>query len=107
MIHWTPKYRRVLDLLKKLNLDHLSLDRKLQSLSGGELIRVKLAESLSRNIENALLVFIYPTLGLSINEISSVWDIFKDLSLKDNILLIVDRNPYLEKMADNCITIPS
>src|SRR5690606_5860531 len=38
----TPKFRRVWDYLKILNLDYLSLDRTLNSLSGGEKQRIYL-----------------------------------------------------------------
>ena len=71
-IELTPKFRRVWDYLKILNLDYLSLDRPLNSLSGGEKQRIYLLSKLLKNIQNSLLIFENISFGLSEKELKKL-----------------------------------
>lgn len=89
-IDLTPKFRRVWDYLKILNLDYLSLDRALNSLSGGEKQRIFLLSKLLKNISNSLLVFENISFGLSEKELKALGLFLNDLLQMKNTIVIID-----------------
>lgn len=89
-IDLTPKFKRVWDYLKILNLDYLSLDRSLNSLSGGEKQRIYLLSKLLKQIENSLLIFENISFGLSEKELQMLGTFLKDLIQLKNTIIIID-----------------
>lgn len=89
-IELTPKFRRVWEYLKILNLDYLSLDRALNSLSGGEKQRIFLLSKLLKNIQNSLLVFENISFGLSEKELKALGLFLNDLVQLKNTIVIID-----------------
>ena len=89
-IELTPKFRRVWEYLKILNLDYLSLDRALNSLSGGEKQRIFLLSKLLKNIQNSLLVFENISFGLSEKELKLLGTFLEDLVQLKNTIVIID-----------------
>lgn len=92
----TPKVRRVLEFLRMLNLDYLTLDRNLPSLSGGERLRVKFLNTLQKNIENSLLIFTSLSYGLSDVELVKIRELLIGLAGKGNTILLVDNHPIFK-----------
>ena len=92
----TPKMIRVLEYLKVLNLDYLSLDRTLPSLSGGERLRIKLVKSLEKELKNSLLIFDNLSSGLSSIELESIQRLLLNLKEKGNTILILDRHEFFD-----------
>ncbi len=86
----TPKFRRVWEYLKILNLDYLSLDRALNSLSGGEKQRIFLLSKLLKNIQNSLLLFENISFGLSDRELKLLGSFLEDLVQLRNTIVIID-----------------
>ncbi len=86
----TPKFRRVWEYLKILNLDYLSLDRALNSLSGGEKQRIFLLSKLLKNIQNSLLLFENISFGLSERELKLLGGFLEDLVQLRNTIIIID-----------------
>jgi excinuclease ABC subunit A len=89
-IDLTPKFKRVWEYLKILNLDYLSLDRSLNSLSGGEKQRIYLLSKLLKQIENSMLIFENISFGLSEKELQMLGTFLKDLIQMNNTVIIID-----------------
>lgn len=98
-INLTPKFRRVWDYLKILNLDYLSLDRSLNSLSGGEKQRIYLLSKLLKQIQNSLLIFENISFGLSERELKLLGTFLKDLVQLQNTVLIIDSSSCFRHLA--------
>jgi excinuclease ABC subunit A len=99
-IELTPKFRRIWDYLKILNLDYLSLDRGLNSLSGGEKQRVYLLSKLMKSIQNSLLIFENLSFGLSERELKMLGTFLHDLIQLNNTVVIIDSSQYFKYLAN-------
>lgn len=99
-IELTPKFRRVWEYLKILNLDYLSLDRALNSLSGGEKQRIFLLSKLLKNIQNSLLVFENISFGLSERELQALGTFLGDLIQLKNTIVIIDSSNCFRYLAN-------
>ncbi|HXH31667.1 MAG TPA: hypothetical protein VNJ01_12710 [Bacteriovoracaceae bacterium] len=95
----TPKFKRVWEYLKILNLDYLSLDRALNSLSGGEKQRIFLLSKLLRNIQNSLLVFENISFGLSEKELKLLGSLLEDLVQLKNTIIVIDSSNCFKHLA--------
>lgn len=98
-IDLTPKFRRVWEYLKILNLDYLSLDRALNSLSGGEKQRIFLLSKLLKNIQNSLLVFENISFGLSEKELNHLGTFLEDLIHLKNTIVVIDASNCFKYLA--------
>ena len=98
-IELTPKFKRVWEYLKILNLDYLSLDRALNSLSGGEKQRIYLLSKLLKNIQNSLLIFENLSFGLSEKELKMVGSFLQDLVQINNTVVIIDASDCFKHLA--------
>ena len=98
-IDLTPKFRRIWDYLKILNLDYLSLDRSLNTLSGGEKQRVYLLSKLIKTIQNSMLIFENLSFGLSEREIKMLGVFLQDLLQLHNSIVIIDSSHYFKHLA--------
>jgi excinuclease ABC subunit A len=98
-IDLTPKFKRTWEYLKILNLDYLSLDRPLNTLSGGEKQRLYLLSKLLKSIEDTLVIFENLSFGLSDREIYQLGKFLGDLSLRGNTLIVIDSEPLFGKLA--------
>lgn len=98
-IQLTPKFRRVWEYLKILNLDYLSLDRSLNSLSGGEKQRIFLLSKLLKNIQNSLLVFENISFGLSEKELKQLGLFLTDLIQLKNTIVVIDSSSCFKHLA--------
>lgn len=99
-IELTPKFRRVWDYLKILNLDYLSLDRTLNSLSGGEKQRIFLLSKLLSNIQNSLLIFENISFGLSERELKQLGMFLSDLVHLKNTIVVIDSSSSFKNLAN-------
>jgi excinuclease ABC subunit A len=98
-IELTPKYRRIWEYLKILNLDYLSLDRTLNSLSGGEKQRIYLLSKLMKTIQNSLLIFENLSFGLSEKELKMLGTFLQELLQLKNTILIIDSSSSFKYLA--------
>jgi excinuclease ABC subunit A len=95
----TPKFSRILSYFDILNLGHLSLDREVQSLSGGETARLKLLLALQGDIENKFIILENVSLGLSSRELIKISTLLNDLLSKNNTVLLIDQNELFRNFA--------
>ncbi len=92
-----------LDLLLRVGLDYLSLDRLSSSLSGGESQRIQLATSLGSTLVGALYVLDEPSIGLHPRDSRRLVDILQGLKTIGNTVVVVEHDPEIMSFADHVI----
>ena len=81
-----------LQFLLNVGLDYLSLDRKANTLSGGESQRIRLASQLGSRLVGALYVLDEPTIGLHQRDNERLIKTLLDLRDLGNTILIVEHD---------------
>ncbi len=95
--------RHRLDLLLRVGLDYLTLDRLSSSLSGGESQRIQLATSLGSTLVGALYVLDEPSIGLHPRDSRRLIDILESLKSLGNTVLVVEHDREIMRAADHII----
>ncbi len=95
--------RHRLDLLDRVGLEYLTLDRLSSSLSGGESQRIQLATSLGSSLVGALYVLDEPSIGLHPRDSRRLVDILQSLKSLGNTVVVVEHDPEIMKSADHII----
>ena len=78
----------------------MTLGQTLDTLSGGEIQRVKLSKYLTKPVENQIFVFDEPTTGLHEDDIPILLDCFNNLIAENNTLIIIEHNLTMMTEAD-------
>ncbi len=95
------KIHHKLEVLKETNLDYLKIGQRLNTLSGGELQRLKLAvEFMKSSHGKSLYLLDEPTTGLHFEDIKHLIMLFDKLAQNGHTLIITEHNPTLIKNAD-------
>ncbi len=97
------KHRKILDILfalKKATLDYLTLDRTTDTLSGGELQRLKFAVELIGEYKNLLYILDEPSTGLHPYNNKQMIELIKELRDKENTIIISEHNIDYIKNSD-------
>lgn len=84
---------------KKLNISYLNFSRAINTLSGGELQRLRMVQLVLGRLKNLLIVLDEPTSSLDPKEADSIITIISELKA-NNTILVVDHNDKLRKIAD-------
>jgi excinuclease ABC subunit A len=92
-----------LDLLIRVGLEYIALDRLSSSLSGGESQRIQLATSLGSTLVGALYVLDEPSIGLHPRDSIRLIEILKSLKSLGNTVLVVEHDPAMMRSADHII----
>ncbi len=92
-----------IELLRELGIPYLTLSRPLQTLSTGELRRVRLARILSSSLVNILYVFDEPTAGLHPANVEPLLPILEKLRNRGNTVILVEHNELCLLAADQII----
>jgi len=95
--------RHRLDLLLRVGLDYLALDRLSASLSGGESQRIQLATSLGSTLVGALYVLDEPSIGLHPRDGRRLIEILGSLKSLGNTVLVVEHDREIMSAADHII----
>jgi excinuclease ABC subunit A len=98
-----PKITRALSPLVEVGLGYMRLGQPLNTLSGGEAQRLKLAQHIGGKRANALFIFDEPTTGLHLDDIRQLLVAFDHLVEQGNTLVVVEHNMDLIKCADYII----
>ncbi len=92
-----------LQLMQRLGLGYLGLDRSGDTLSGGEAQRVRLAAQLGSNLTGVTYVLDEPTIGLHPRDNGRLLEALKALKEKGNTLMVVEHDEETIKAADTII----
>ena len=100
-----PEIARRLQFLDDVGLDYLTLDRPLETLSGGELQRARLAGALGAGLVGACYILDEPTMGLHPRDTQRLLDALLTLRDRGNTLLVVEHDPQVMQQAQWLIDI--
>jgi excinuclease ABC subunit A len=99
-----PKIRRTLDMLRSLGLSYLSLGQEMNTLSGGEAQRMKLAWQLLRRTTGPTLYLLdEPTVGLAPREVATIIDLLLGLREHGHTVITVEHNLDMIRASDHII----
>lgn len=94
-----------LQSLKATGLNYMSLGQTLDTLSGGEIQRVKLSKYLTHTVSGHIFVFDEPTTGLHEDDIPIILASFDNLIEQGNTVIIIEHNLTMMTHADWIIDI--
>ncbi|MCD2422774.1 excinuclease ABC subunit UvrA [Niabella pedocola] len=83
-----------------IGLQYLTLDRRTDTLSGGESQRIKMVKNLGSSLVELLYIFDEPSIGLHPGDIRNIAAIIQRIKEKGNTVLIVEHDPDLIRIAD-------
>jgi len=89
----------------QLHIDHLQLNRKSTTLSGGENQRVALIKQLNSPLKGITYVLDEPSAGLSNDNIPDLIQILQELLEKGNTVIVIEHNKEIVLAADELIEI--
>jgi len=99
----TPKFQRIFEYIKILNLDYLALNRTINSLSGGEKQRIYLLNKLQKNLTDSIIFFENISFGLSSVELAKLCEFLKNLGQLGNTIIIIDQEPMFKDISNNSL----
>ncbi len=94
---------RALKPLVDVGLGYLRLGQPLNTLSGGEAQRLKLAEALLRATAGSVLILDEPTAGLHANDVQPLLDVLDALVERGDTVIIVEHDMSVAAFADHVI----
>jgi len=89
--------------LTRMDLGYISLNRSSDSLSGGELQRVRLARHLGSRLAGVIYVLDEPTIGLHPADTVRLLDILRELRNQGNSVLVVEHDRDVMLAADHVV----
>jgi excinuclease ABC subunit A len=89
-----------LEVLHRVGLDYLALDRAARTLSGGEAQRIQLAAALGSGLTGTLYALDEPTVGLHARDSRRLLGLLHDLSARGNTVVVVEHDPAVIRGAD-------
>ena len=89
-----------LTFLNQVGLSYLSLDRRADTLSGGEAQRIRLAAQLGSNLCGVCYILDEPTIGLHPRDNTRLIDTLRNLQERGNTVLVVEHDEQTIENAD-------
>ncbi|HZN32253.1 MAG TPA: excinuclease ABC subunit UvrA [Pirellulaceae bacterium] len=89
-----------LGFLSKVGLEYLTLDRPTDTLSGGELQRVRLATGIGSGLAGICYILDEPSIGLHPRDNQRLIDALRDLLARDSSVLVVEHDEAMMRQAD-------
>ncbi|MCC8360240.1 excinuclease ABC subunit UvrA [Salinimicrobium sediminilitoris] len=97
--------RNRLGFLSKVGLTYLTLNRKSNTLSGGESQRINLATSLGSSLVGSMYILDEPSIGLHPRDTLKLIEVLKSLRDLGNTVIVVEHDEDIMKAADEIIDI--
>ena len=94
-----------LSFLLDVGLSYLTLNRKSNSLSGGESQRINLATSLGSSLVGSMYILDEPSIGLHPKDTERLINVLKSLRDLGNTVIVVEHDEDIMKHADHIIDI--
>ncbi|MCO4351377.1 ATP-binding cassette domain-containing protein [Staphylococcus agnetis] len=95
-----PTIASRLKALQSTGLYYMTLGQSLDTLSGGEMQRVKLSRYLTEKMSNHVFIFDEPTTGLHENDIPILQSRFEQLIKDGNTVILIEHNLTMMTQAD-------
>ncbi|MBI2964067.1 MAG: excinuclease ABC subunit UvrA [Deltaproteobacteria bacterium] len=89
-----------LRFLEQVGLGYLTLDRRADTLSGGEAQRIRLAAQLGSNLQGVCYILDEPTIGLHPRDNQMLLSILRELRTRGNSVIIVEHDEATIRGAD-------
>jgi excinuclease ABC subunit A len=86
--------------LEQVGLGYLTLDRRADTLSGGEAQRIRLAAQLGSNLQGVCYILDEPTIGLHPRDNEMLLDMLRQLRARGNSVIIVEHDEATIRSAD-------
>jgi excinuclease ABC subunit A len=94
-----------LGFLDKVGLSYLTLNRKSNTLSGGESQRINLATSLGSSLVGSMYILDEPSIGLHPKDTENLIDVLRSLRDLGNTVIVVEHDEDIMRAADVIIDI--
>ena len=94
-----------LEFLSNVGLDYLTLNRKSNTLSGGESQRINLATSIGSSLVGSMYILDEPSIGLHPKDTEKLIKVLKSLRDLGNTVIVVEHDEDIMKAADEIIDI--
>ena len=94
-----------IQFLINVGLGYLTLNRRSNTLSGGESQRVNLATSLGSSLVGSLYILDEPSIGLHCRDTQRLINVLKDLQSLGNTVIVVEHDEEIMRAADYLIDI--
>lgn len=91
--------------IKRLGLGYLTLERRTNTLSGGESQRIQLSAILDSDLTDVVYIIDEPTASLHPKDTEGIVDIMKKLRDNGNTVLVIEHNTHVMREADYLIEI--
>ena len=101
-----PTFNSLLDRLEAINdlgIGYLTPGRAGQTLSGGEIQRLKLASLSTGHLNGLLIALDEPASGLHASDVKSLWMVLEKIRKRGNTLVLIEHNPQIISRADYII----
>ncbi len=89
-----------LEFLDRVGLDYLTLDRPADTLSGGELQRVRLASGLGSGLVGVCYILDEPSIGLHPRDNQRLIDAIRQLQVRGNTVIVVEHDETVMRQSD-------
>ena len=94
-----------LSMLSNLGLGYLNINRRTDTLSGGEFQKLKLANQIISNLTGITYILDEPTIGLHPADTFRIKNILNSIRENGNTIILVEHDPDLIKSADHIIDV--
>lgn len=101
-----PTFNTLLERLKaidELGIGYLAPGRAGQTLSGGEMQRLKLSSLSTGHLNGLLICLDEPASGLHQKDVDALWDVLQKVRDRGNTLVLIEHNPAIIRRADYII----
>ena len=92
-----------IEAINDLGIGYLTPGRAGQTLSGGELQRLKLASLSTGHLNGLLIALDEPASGLHASDVAALWNVLEKVRKRGNTLVLIEHNPQIIKRADYII----
>ena len=92
-----------IEAINDLGIGYLTPGRAGQTLSGGELQRLKLASLSTGHLNGLLIALDEPASGLHASDVATLWKVLEKIRKRGNTLVLIEHNPQIISRADYII----
>lgn len=100
---YLDRLRRKTDCFCRVSCGHLSLGRSSNTLSGGELQRLRICAMLNSSVDRLCYLLDEPSSGLHASEVEHLGALLRELCARGNTVIMVEHNRSLLRFCDHII----